>query len=262
MLEQELDAVEAEPTAEERPGEALESAPEPPPEAPEAEQQQQGIDINALLNRPEIQAVIERRAANLAGNRLQQQQREEQEYQQALAYYKRLEEDDEFFAQEVEKHGKSRVLRWVADFEDYLEQRQKAPMLEPELAKLREEFNAAAVEAFKNYVRQTGLFDRLPAETRQVIESLRPDSETPWIQTALEQLVKTVDQFTGQGRVAKQAEAMRQAFQNQPGAPIPAPAATRQGVNPRRIIEEYAYGQGNWTLEDYDWARKQLGQDY
>lgn len=256
----ELDAgMQTPPTAEERPGEADAEAP-----APEQEQQvaSPDQDLEQLLQRPEVQQLIERRAQNLVGNRLQQQQQEEAEYQQALAYYQRLEEDDDFFAAEVEKHGKAKVLRWVADFEEYRERREKAPLLEPALAELREQFNIAAVQSFKGYLQKSGLLNRLPEEQRSVLQNLRADSDRPWIEAAFEAIVQGLNAVTGNSRTAQKAAEIQQAFQSQEGGPIPSPSRNRAAVDPRRIVEEYAYGKGGWTLDDFEWARRQLGQDY
>jgi hypothetical protein len=228
---------------------------------PEAQAAAPDVDIEELLKRPEIQQIIERRAANLAGNRLQEQVQQERQWKAAEEYYQRLAEDDDFYEEEIRKHGKARVLRFLADFEAAKEAREKQPQVEPMLIQMAEQFNTAAIGAFKTYVKQSPLWHIMPQETRQRLESIAYDPETPWIEEALKLLVDAAAKG-GQPRLARQAEQTRQAFQRTAGGPLPAPAANRASVDPRKIIEDYAYGRGNWTIDDYDWARQQLRQDW
>jgi len=232
---------------------------ESPPAEPEASAPE--IDIEEILSRPEVQQAIERRAANLAGNRLQQQLQQEQEWKQAEAYYQRLSDDDEFFEQQVKEHGEAKILRWIADYKAAKEERDRAPLLEPQLYQLAEQFNQAAITAFKGYVQRSPLWNQMPREWRQEIEGLSYDSTTPWIEKALKLLVDAASRGPS-AKLARQAEQTRQAFQQSRQGPVPAPAGNRVAVPPQKIIEDYAYGRGPWTLEDYEWAKRQLGQDW
>lgn len=242
---------------------------QPPAEGDQAAQapKQDDINLEELLKRPEVQQLIERRANNLLGNRLQQQKQEEEQFQRANEFYERLKNDDAAFEEFVETYGEAEAFRWIADFLKWKEQRSGTTRGAVDPVAFAEDFNTQAVSYFKAYAQSSPVWQYLPQRYQKELMAIQYNPEAPWIEQAFEIIGKGIAEWAqGQARPSPQEQKARRVIdaamnQAQSGI-IPPPNGNRAGVDPRRVIAEYGLGRGNWTLEDYDWARQQLGQEY
>ena len=183
---------------------------------PEAPEEMSDEELEKVLRNPKAQARVDQLVNNRYGNKLQQEReraRREAIEQQAVdsktradadAYYKKLSEDDDFFDARVAEHGRPKVLRWMADYEETVEALAKAspdrgPSIDVEQvrAEYGTAFNHTAINEFKDIAKATIPFwGDLPDDTRAHIEALAydPDDRRPggWLADALSALASGV----------------------------------------------------------------------
>ena len=270
-----------------------EEAAKPPDEAPAAPPEAAAPDpddlsddeLERVLKHPKGQARVDQLVNNKYGNALQQaraeaqQARERVEAERAVAaeaeaYYKKLSDDDAFFDEQIARHTRPKVLRWMADYEEHTASKANAASpsavdLQAVKDELTQGWNTAAISEFQAVAKAVlPFYGDLPNETRATIESAKFDPAGNWLVDSMTALATGVQKHIERmERAHKDAiEEARQAGKNEAIAAreqsSPVLVNGQPGSDPYEIMRRFGRNDPDVTRDQFNAARKAAGLDY
>lgn len=238
-----------------------ESAPEPDEESKPDEDVFSWADIEAGKVSPRVKARIDQLVRNRQGNLIQEareqaireQREQDRAWQETSEFYDRLSNDQAFRNEQIEKHGRPQVLRFIADYESEKQRRESsAPTPAVDTAKFAQEFNSAAISEFQAAVKQlVPFYDKLSPDVQKAIESANYDPQGNWFADSLGALADGVNKYVERlERDHKSAlEEAREAGRNEAranreaGAPVQVTTKSDGFTSFREVEAAYAEGR-------------------
>lgn len=182
-----------------------ENAPEPDEESKPDDDVFTMADIEAGRVSPRFKARIDQLVRNRQGNLIQQAREEaireireqDRAWRESSEFYDRLSNDQTFRNEQIEKHGRSKVFRFIADYEEERSRRESsAPAPAVDSAKFAQEFNSAAISEFQAAVKQlVPFYDKLSPDVQQAIDSAQYDPQGNWFADSLGALANGVNKY-------------------------------------------------------------------